>query len=194
VRTGDRRVLRTRRLLKGALIELANEKTFEEITIRDVTDRADIGYATFFRHYDGVGDLMLEIFTTIIEELEALPDRHGERYFEEEGYLLFEHVSKNSALYRSILESHSFSRQLRHHVKKMVQGHLDDHAHQITSSTISIEVAAQHMVSSLLGLIDWWLSEKQPYSINRMGVIYDQLIIGATWYALGVKDPNRTLI
>ena len=65
----DRRVLRTRRLLKQALIDRAEDKTFEEITIRDITDHADIGYATFFRHYDGKEDLMLEIFTSIIEEL-----------------------------------------------------------------------------------------------------------------------------
>lgn len=185
----DRRVLRTRRLLREALIELTNEKTFEEITIREVTDRADIGYATFFRHYDGVDDLMLEIFTTIIGELESLPDRHGERYFKEEGYLLFEHVSDNGALYRSILDSHTFSRQLRDHIKKMVGGHLNEHAHQFASSAIPVEVAAQHMVSSLLGLIDWWLSEEEPYSIERMALIYEQLIVKGTWYALGLGDP-----
>ena len=41
--TDDRRVMRTRRLLKQALIELTNEKSYEEITIRDITDQADIG-------------------------------------------------------------------------------------------------------------------------------------------------------
>jgi AcrR family transcriptional regulator len=184
----DRRVLRTRRLLRQALIELTGEKTFEQITIREVTDRADIGYATFFRHYDGVDDLMLEIFTGIIEELESLPEKHGEEYFEQEGYLLFEHVSENSALYRSILDSHNFSRQLRDHVKGMVQGHLDNHAHQITSTTIPIEVAAQHMVSSLMGLIDWWLAEEQPYSVEQMALIYQRLVVEGTWNALGLID------
>ena len=67
----DRRVTRTRRLLKQALVDLTSEQTFETITLRDITDRADIGYATFFRHYDGKDELMLEIFTGIIEELES---------------------------------------------------------------------------------------------------------------------------
>jgi hypothetical protein len=39
------------------------------------------------------------------------------------------------------------------------------------------------MVSSLLGLIDWWLSKDQPYSIDRMALIYECLIIRATWHA-----------
>jgi AcrR family transcriptional regulator len=187
----DRRVLRTRRLLKQALIDLVEEKTFEEITIRDITDRADIGYATFFRHYDGKEDLMLEIFTSIIEELESLPDRHGDRYFEQEGYLLFEHVSENKKLYRSILDSHTFSRQLREHVKDMVQQHLDRHADEISSPEIPLDVAAQHMVSSLLGIIDWWLSQEQPYSSEQMALIYERLIIQATWHALN-PEGDRT--
>lgn len=184
----DRRVARTRRLLKAALIELIDEQPYEQITIRDITDRADIGYATFFRHYDGVDDLMLEIFTGIIEELESLPDKHGEDYFEQEGYLLFEHVSKNRSLYRGILDSHTFTRKLRDHIRNTVQKHLDDHAEEISSSPIPIEIAAQHMVSSLLGLIDWWLAEDAPYSLERMAMIYDRLIIQATWQALRKKE------
>jgi AcrR family transcriptional regulator len=181
----DRRVSRTRRLLREALIELIEEKPYETITIRDVTDRADIGYATFFRHYDGVDDLMLEIFSRIIEELESLPDKHGEEYFEQEGYQLFEHVSANQFLYRGILGSHTFTRKLRDHIKGIVQGHLDEHADEVSASTIPIEVAAQHMTSSILGLIDWWLEEGAPYSSERMARIYDRLIVQATWDALG---------
>jgi AcrR family transcriptional regulator len=185
----DRRVLRTRRLLKQALIELTEEQTFAEITIRDITDRADIGYATFFRHYDGKDELMLEIFTSIIAELESLPGGHGENYFEQEGYLLFKHVSENQAMYRSILDSHSFSRKLREHVKRMVQRHLDQHAQHLSSPAIPLEVTAQHMVSSLLGIVDWWLAQGLPYSIDQMALIYERLIIRATWYALEEDHP-----
>ena len=46
----DRRVTRTRKLLTEALISLSLEKGYEAVTIRDITDRAGVGYATFFRH------------------------------------------------------------------------------------------------------------------------------------------------
>lgn len=183
----DRRVSRTRRLLKAALIELIDGQPYERITIRDVTDRADIGYATFFRHYDGVDDLMLEIFSGIIEELESLPDKHGEDYFEQEGYLLFEHVANNSSLYRGILSSHAFTRKLRDHIKSTVHSHLNHHGDEIPSDGIPIEIAAQHMVASTLGLIDWWLENQAPYSVERMAMIYDRLIIQATWHALSLS-------
>ncbi|NCF69861.1 MAG: TetR/AcrR family transcriptional regulator, partial [Chloroflexi bacterium] len=47
--TTDRRIRRTRRLLEAALLDLVDEQPYPSITIRDITDRADIGYATFFR-------------------------------------------------------------------------------------------------------------------------------------------------
>lgn len=186
----DRRVLRTRRLLKQALVDLINTQPYEEITIRDITDYADIGYATFFRHYDGKDDLMLEIFSGIIEELESLPERHADRYFEQEGYLLFQHVKKNQAMYRSILNSQLFARKLRKHLGDMVQMHLYSHASEIRTSAIPIEVAAHHMVSALLGLVDWWLFNDMPYSIERMAMVYDRLIIQGTWYALRSDDST----
>ena len=187
----DRRVLRTRRLLKQALVDLTAEKTYEEITIRDITDQADIGYATFFRHYDGRDDLMLEIFTETIDEIESLPADHGDRYFEQEGYLLFEHVSENQSLYRSILESQNFTRKFREHTKKMVQVHVQGHIDRVSSPAFPVEIAAHHMVSSLIGLIEWWLVNDLPYPVERMAMIYERLIIQATWHALDADNLMR---
>ena len=48
----DPRIKRTRAALSSALLSLLEEKAFDQITIRDIVGRADIGYATFFRNYD----------------------------------------------------------------------------------------------------------------------------------------------
>jgi AcrR family transcriptional regulator len=180
----DRRVMRTQRLLAEALVALVSERRYEDITIRDITDRADIGYATFFRHYDGKDDLMLDIFTRILNDLEARPDRQTDRFFEQEGAYFFQHVADHAALYRSILDSQPFARKLREHVVARIRAHLDSHAADLPAPAIPLEIAAQHMVSSLLGLVDWWLVNAQPYPVPYMATLYERLIIQATWYAL----------
>jgi AcrR family transcriptional regulator len=186
----DRRVLRTRRLLKKALLDLISERPFEEITIRDITDHADIGYATFFRHYDGKDELMLELFSEMLKELESIQPRHSERYFEEEGYRLFKHVQENLSMYRGILDSRVFARKFRTHMSEIVQMHIHNHISQVMNKAIPTEIAANHMVSSLLGLIDWWLSNEMPYTIERMAMVYDLLIIRATWQVLASVDAS----
>jgi AcrR family transcriptional regulator len=174
--------------LKAALVELVNEQNYASVTIREITDRADIGYATFFRHYDSKDELMMEIFTEIIKDLEALPDQHGDNYFEQEGYLLFKHVSDNQALYLSILDSHAFSLKFRQHLTHMIQSHLQRHENQVANSTIPLEIAAQHMASSLLGLIYWWITNEMSYSVETMAMVYERLVIQATWHALMTDD------
>jgi hypothetical protein len=37
-------------------------------------------------------------------------------------------------------------------------------------------VAAQHIVSSTIALIEWWLKRQMPYTPERMGQIYEELI------------------
>ena len=43
----DRRVKRTKNLMRSALMELMDEKPFSEITAKDVTAKADLNRATF---------------------------------------------------------------------------------------------------------------------------------------------------
>lgn len=59
----DRRVRRTKKLLKYALLEWMYKKSYEQITVTDIVDHADYNRATFYRHYNQKGDLVKEIIT-----------------------------------------------------------------------------------------------------------------------------------
>ncbi len=47
----DPRIRRTRQALQGALRDLMLQKSFEEISVQDITDVADVNRATFYDHY-----------------------------------------------------------------------------------------------------------------------------------------------
>ena len=55
----DRRVLRTQQLLQTALISLIQEKGFEALSVQDIIDRANVGRATFYAHFDNKEDLLV---------------------------------------------------------------------------------------------------------------------------------------
>ena len=61
----DRRVQRTRELLRGALFSLIREKGFEVLTVQDIIDRANVGRATFYAHFDNKEDLLLSGFDVL---------------------------------------------------------------------------------------------------------------------------------
>ena len=110
----DRRVRRTQKSLGDALIALALEKDYDEITIQEITDRADIGYRTFFRHYSDKDELLNDVLSTVKVEMRELMGPPPFEFFTDPNVqaadlpsskILFEHVQENSNLYRVLLFS-----------------------------------------------------------------------------------------
>lgn len=64
----DRRVRRTQKDLQSALLEILKEKKLQEISIREVTERADINRGTFYLHYKNVHDLLAQIEEELLEK------------------------------------------------------------------------------------------------------------------------------
>lgn len=72
----DRRARRSRKLLKESLLELMKQKTFAEISVRDVTDAADMNRGTFYLHYAGTAELLENLEEDLLAEIQALVDAH----------------------------------------------------------------------------------------------------------------------
>ncbi|NTU88756.1 MAG: TetR/AcrR family transcriptional regulator [Actinobacteria bacterium] len=66
-KTADRRVVRTKKMLRDALAELIEDKGFEAITVCDLTERADINRGTFYAHYKDKTDLLVQSENDLIE-------------------------------------------------------------------------------------------------------------------------------
>ncbi|MCY7008068.1 TetR/AcrR family transcriptional regulator [Fusobacterium simiae] len=56
----DLRVIKTIRIIKETFKNLILEKNYEKITIKELTDRAEINKKTFYRYYNSLDDLLLE--------------------------------------------------------------------------------------------------------------------------------------
>lgn len=173
----DRRVKRTQHLLARALIALTLEKGYEAVTIRDITERADIGYATFFRHYHDKDELLKDVLDVVLTELiELLGSRQPAAEPTTIGVLLFRYVQEQSEIVRVLLMSHTL---LQHSIEIATQNVVSEHSF-LPDSVVPLEVAAHHIVASSISLIQWWLDHQMPYPPERMGVIYHELIIRPT--------------
>ena len=77
----DRRARRSRKLLQESLLELMKRKTFSDISVRDVTDAADMNRATFYLHYSGTAELLQSVEEDLLAELQSLVDAHMQETF-----------------------------------------------------------------------------------------------------------------
>jgi AraC-like DNA-binding protein len=71
----DPRVLRSRRALGDALVELLHEQRFDDITVQDILDRAGVGRATFYAHYRNKEDVLHSGVEQLFVLLGAVLDR-----------------------------------------------------------------------------------------------------------------------
>lgn len=173
----DRRVKRTHKLLQEALVALTLEKGYDAVTIRDITERADVGYATFFRHYPDKQALLTAVLESMRDEfivmLEPLAILHDP---EKTGQLIFEYVQQNHDLCVVLLNSTDTMSLIRpmQEIGRQESGPILAAGGR---GDIPADVAASHLMSSLVMLIRWWLENGMPYSPQEMGRITAALVI-----------------
>lgn len=175
----DRRVKRTQNLLAKALIALTLEKGYEAVTIRDITERADVGYATFFRHYHDKDALLMDVLEVVLEELMALLPLAPVADPAAVGTLVFRYVQEHGEVCRVLLGSRGSTTLVQRIIEAGTENVLRQHT-PLLGASVPIEIAAYHLVASTLALIQWWLEHDMPYPPEQMGNIYHELIVRPT--------------
>jgi AcrR family transcriptional regulator len=181
----DPRVRRTRRILQEALVSLVLEKEYSAISIKDITNRAEVAYITFFRHYNGIDELLMEVLdeglAELLRHIATLAGEDDGPANELEGKLIFEYIRQKSDLFRILLKSQSVKR-IRKSVVENIAAIFQSSCGflQQSNSLVPANMASNHMATSLLALIEWWLEHELSPSPPQMGQIYKALIIDST--------------
>ena len=66
-KTEDRRVKRTKKVLRECLFELLETATIDEITVKELTEKADVNRSTFYFYYKDISDMVMQIQTEIFD-------------------------------------------------------------------------------------------------------------------------------
>ncbi|MBE0688765.1 MAG: TetR/AcrR family transcriptional regulator [Anaerolineae bacterium] len=105
----DRRRERTKRQLSDALIALVLERGYDNIRIEDITERANLGRATFYLHFADKQELLLMTLQRVVDEVVTqigdLPAAQMTPGAPTPAQIAFRHADANKALYRVILQS-----------------------------------------------------------------------------------------
>jgi AcrR family transcriptional regulator len=187
----DRRVKRTNKQLQEALVALTLEKGYDAVTIREITRRAEIGYATFFRHYPDKDSLLADVLESMKDDfIELMQPFSIAAEPVRTGALIFEYVQANRDLCRVLLNSTETMavlkplQQIALQEGALAEMRPGDGHEQGAASRVPVDVGAYHLMTSLVWLIRWWLDNDMPYPPERMGEIAAELIIKPVLNAL----------
>lgn len=177
----DARVRKTHQRLLNALVVLVLERGYDAVTVRELTERAGVGYATFFRHFSSKEALLKRLLEdTLADLLEQLSP--GVQLEPQTGTRVFRHARDHAERYRVLLRTTEVTGLLERCVQLSTEILSRTFAPK-PGSVVPFEVAAHHLVYSFIGLIAWYLDAGMPNTPERMGEILEQLILGPTYAA-----------
>ena len=122
----DRRVRKTRRQLREALIALMLERGWDAVSVRDICQRADVGRSTFYVHFADKENLLLSGFDELHRGMEELRTSARQSF----GFLLplAEHAAENRRLVEALLGRQSGQRvhwRFRDMLRLLIQAELE---------------------------------------------------------------------
>lgn len=172
---GDLRVRRTHKLLWEALMAELSERAFEEITVKEICERAMVHRTTFYKHYEDKYALleqgMRQMYDALLAEVNVPPSAFSvddpPPYF----IRLFEHVAEHQQFYKLMLCGEGIGR-----FQKLVKDYVADIAeskmHKFTPAhrqlTVPAAMHVQSLAGAVLSILTWWLENDMPLSPHQM--------------------------
>jgi AcrR family transcriptional regulator len=172
----DRRVRRTRELLRTAFRSLIHEKGYDRTTVQDILDRADVGRSTFYAHYRDKEDLLRSGFEDVHAALAAEKDA-AERQAGSETPLLqpllavFQHVEAYRQFWgpTSRTGGHDLVvRILQESIDDLVRAHFRSQFPDADPNELELDAAMRFVASACMGLLMWWLDNDVPWSAEEV--------------------------
>lgn len=198
----DPRTRRSRAALEAALLELIAERELGQISISDVTKRADVNRSTFYEHYTGLDDLAASACTVLFDELvrsaplsgqdSAMTVARAQRSLAN----LFAHVAEHAHLYRTLLGDDGSARVINHLLQRVTAGAHNRIASDGDDPAASTDDFAEHSydpaatftAGAVVGTVIDWLRRGCPGTPQEMGAAISPFLIAAV--SADAHDPT----
>jgi AcrR family transcriptional regulator len=193
----DRRKPRTRRLLRDALIALILEKGYDAVTVQDITDRANLGRATFYLHFEnGKDQLLMSSLREMFDDLKARitsPSSDISLGDMAMRMIPFQHAFEYRDLYRVTLLSQHGTAAIVNGIREYLAGSLReriDVAIGDNQPLVPLDVLANYLAGAMISLISWWLKQDSNYTAEQMADMYRQLSMPTISTVLGLSSTS----
>ncbi len=186
MKRGDRRVQRTTQLLRQALLSLIQEQGFETLSVQNIIDRANVGRATFYAHFDNKEDLLVSGFDGLRATLkEKQRTAHSQRGSADERLFaftreMFAHVAEYREIFRAMVgkQSGTMVQGLLH---KIIVDLLRDDVRAIVArnkaGAVPPEAAVQFLAGGLFGMMKLWAEGKLRGSAEEVNAVFHKLAL-----------------
>ena len=155
----DRRVKRTKKALYDALLILLKDKTINEITVTELTTKADVNRATFYFYYTDLIDMLQQIQNDAFEAFKNVIQKTTNSVSTIEGFTeyaerLFSYCKENEALTRFIINN-DINNQLYTYIKQLMLTNIPN-TKEVFAENNPAKYLSNYVINAMIGVcIDW---------------------------------------
>lgn len=172
----DLRVRRTHKLLWEALMAELSQRPFEEITVKEICERAMVHRSTFYKHYEDKYALleqgMRQMYNALLAEEVHVPpcafsvDRPPPYFVR-----LFEHATEHPQFYRLMLCGEGvgqFQKLVKQYIIEVALARVRAVTPANQKPPIAVAMHVQFVAGAVLSLLAWWLENDMPLPPHEM--------------------------
>jgi len=197
-RRSDRRVQRTRKLLRESIMALILEEGYDAIAIQDITDKANLGRATFYLHFKDKDDLLLDVMDQMIgdfmDQVPELSEAQWQLKNSKAVEKLFDFAANHYDLYRILIFSSggiTASRQLQSKIAENIEAAIRREVEEKNAQPlVPPDFIANYFAGSLLATIYWWLDNDLPYEVEQMASMFQKVNLLDRETLMGFEHRN----
>lgn len=185
----DRRIRKTKDVLKKSLIILMQEKSINSITVKELCEKADINRGTFYLHYKDVFHMLSEIEKELFEEFQDMilsyeisPDKIETKPILKD---IFTFIAKNSDFCIVILCERGDMAFMKKIVSVIYEKGYSDWSNILKKNDKDLfDKYYSFILYGAIGLIDYWLKNGLRESPEYMAMLTENIILN------GLKSVN----
>ena len=166
----DRRVRKTKRALREGLAELLLEKSIQNITVKELTDKVDIHRSTFYANFADIYDLYNQIEETVVQEIGDIFLQNStvdsKAFFE----ILFKYISDNRQVCRMFLGKNVSPTLSGRLIDLFKEASLDcwQNEYEFSGSAKDLEYYTHFYIAGSLAVLGKWLDGDSEYSSEQL--------------------------
>lgn len=162
--TTDRRILRTHRALRDALLSLLSERCWDDLSVQDICERADVGRSTFYAHFQSKEALLAyglnDLRSWLVEQTRRAGRTGGGSLMFARG--LIDHAAEQRKVFASIIGRRS-GQLVQQRFRDMVIELINDDLGPPRSGW-QREAHVRTLAGALVELLAWWIDSQVPCS------------------------------
>lgn len=175
----DLRIVKTNNTLYDALVLLLKDKTFEEIKVSDICQKALVNRSTFYSHFNDKYELFMSLINNLKQELEndlkSIEEDNLKDYYLKMIEVFLNHIEGKENIYRSILINNRNSiimDMIYDTITEDVNSKMKDNEKNVPN-----DIFTSYYLGAIVNVGVEWFKNDKKYSKNEILEYLDKLMV-----------------